>query len=119
MTFINSNVNAHQVELSVRPSMQDTITLRYAHIRANELRSPIQFGQATRFEIGDVDNIIAGVTDPHLADDVFLEYIRIVDRNTYLTAGVSASFPGEGLELAARRDLPVWWGGFVNVVINY
>jgi len=119
MTFINSNVNAHQVELSVRPSMQDTITLRYAHIRANELRSPIQFGQATRFEIGDRDNIIAGVTDPHLADDVFLEYIRIVDRNTYLTTGVSASFPGEGLELAARRDLPVWLGGFVNVVINY
>jgi hypothetical protein len=36
-----------------------------------------------------------------------------------LTAGVSASIPGKGLELAADRDLPVWWGGFVNVVINY
>ena len=41
MTFINSNVNAHQVELSVRTSVQDTITLRYAYIRANELRSPV------------------------------------------------------------------------------
>jgi hypothetical protein len=121
MTFINSNVNAHQVELSVKPSVQDTITLRYAHIRANQLRSPIQFGQATRFEFADSDrdNIVAGVTDPHLADDVFLEYSRIVNRNTYLTAGMSASFPGKGLELAARRDLPVWLGGFVNVVINY
>ena len=55
----------------------------------------------------------------HLADDVFLEYSRIINRNTYLTAGVSASVPGKGLELAADRDLPVWWGGFVNVVINY
>ena len=119
MTFINSNVDAHQLELSVRPSMQDTITLRYAHIRANELRSPVQFGQATRFEIAGGDNIVAGVTDPHLADDVFLEYSRIINRNTYLTTGVSASVPGKGLELAAGRDLPVWWGGFVNVVINY
>ena len=119
MTFINSNVDAHQLELSVRPSVQDTITLRYAHIRANELRSPVQFGQATRFEIAGGDNIVAGVTDAHLADDVFLEYSRIINRNTYLTAGVSASVPGKGLELAAARDLPVWWGGFVNVVINY
>jgi hypothetical protein len=121
MTFINSNVNAHQVELSVKPTMQDTITLRYAHIRANELRSPIQFGQATRFEFADSDrdNIVAGVTDPHLADDVFLEYSRIINRNTYLTAGVSASVPGRGLELAARQDLPVWFGGFVNLVVNY
>ncbi len=119
MTFINSNVNAHQVELSVRPSRQDTVTLRYAHIRANELRSPVQFGQATRFEIAGGDNIVAGVTDPHLADDVFLEYGRIINRNTFLTAGVSVSFPGKGLELAAQRELPVWLGGFVNVVINY
>lgn len=119
MTFINSNVHAHQFELSVRPSMQDTITLRYSHIRANELRSPVQFGQATRFEIAGGDNIVTGVTDPHLADDVFLEYSRILNRNTYLTAGVSASFPGKGLEQAAQRDLPVWLGAFVNVVINY
>jgi hypothetical protein len=119
MTFINSNVNAHQVELSVKPTAQDTVTLRYAHIRANELRSPVQFGQATRFEIAGGDNIVTGVTDPHLADDVFLEYSRIINRNTYLTAGVSASFPGKGLELAAGRDLPVWLGGFLNVVINY
>ena len=63
--------------------------------------------------------IVAGVTDPHLADDVFLEYSRIINKNTFLTAGVSASFPGKGLELAANRDLPVWLGGFVNVVVNY
>jgi hypothetical protein len=119
MTFINSNVYAHQVELSVRPSMQDTVTLRYAHIRANELNSPVQFGQATRFDIAGGDNIITGVTDPHLADDVYLEYNRVLNRNTYLTAGVSASFPGKGLEDAAQQDLPVWLGAFVNLFIVY
>ena len=61
MTFINSNVNAHEVALSVNPTKRDKVTLRYAHIRANELRSPVQFGQATRFEVAGGDNIVAAL----------------------------------------------------------
>ena len=119
MTFINSNVKSHEVALKVKPTQRDTITLRYAHIRANELRSPIQFGQATRFELAGGDNVVSGVTDPHLADDIFLEYSRILNQNTFLTAGISASRPGRGLNLAAGTTLPVWYGGFVNLVVNY
>lgn len=119
MTFINSNVHAHQVALSVSPTQSDTFTLRYAHIRANELRSPVQFGQATRFDVATGDGIVAGVTDAHLADDVFLEYFRIINRNMFLTAGISASFPGRGLELVVPDAPPVWFGGFVNIVVNY
>lgn len=123
-TFINSNVQAHQLTFRISPTPRDKITLRYAHIRANELRSPIQFGQATRFDLATGQGVVAGVVDPHLADDVFLEYSRVINPNTFLTAGVSASFPGEGLRQTVRGtgaggDLPVWLGGFVNVVINY
>lgn len=121
MTFINSNVNSHQIALSISPTKQDTFILRYAHIRANELRSPIQFGQSTRFEFPDGrDNIVAGVTDAHLADDIYLEYFRIQNANTYITMGISASLPGKGLELTVPDgDLPVWLGAYTNVVINY
>ncbi len=119
MTFINSNVRAHELALSVNPTARDKLTLRYAHIRANELRSPVQFGQAARFEIAGGSNIVTGVTDKHLADDAFLEYSRIINPNTFLTAGVSASVPGKGLDLAAGTDLPIWYGGFVNLVINF
>lgn len=119
MTFINSNVQAHELAFRIKPTRKNTLTLRYAHIRANELRSPIQFGQATRFEIAGGDNIIAGVTDHHLADDFFLEFSRVMSANAFLTAGLSASIPGRGLNLAAGRDLPVWFGGFLNLVINY
>ena len=118
-TFINSNVRAHQLTFSVFPSPRDRITLRYAHIRANELMSPIQFGQATRFDLAISQGVVAGVTHPHLADDIFLECFRILDKNMFMTLGISASFPGKGLDLAANRDLPVWLGGFVNVVVNY
>lgn len=116
-TFINSNVNALTVALQVKPSQQDTLTIRYAHIRANELNSPVQFGQATRVDIDG--NVVSGVTDEHLADDLFLEYSRIISRNTFLTAGVSVSFPGTGIDNVIGEDGDPWTGGFVNVVFNY
>lgn len=116
-TFINSNVNALSLALQVKPTQQDTWTLRYAHIRANELNSPIQFGQATRLDASG--NVITGVTDAHLSDDVFLEYSRIINRNTFLTAGVSVSFPGAGIDDVIGGDADPWTGGFVNVVINF
>jgi hypothetical protein len=116
-TFINSNVNAATVALRVQPTRQDTLTLRYAHIRANELNSPVQFGQATRVTVNG--NVVSGVTDPHLADDLFLEYSRIVNRNTFLTAGLSVSFPGEAIDNVIGRTASPWTGGFINVVFNY
>jgi hypothetical protein len=116
-TFINSNVNALTLAVRLQPTRQDTVTLRYAHIRANELNSPVQFGQATRVDING--NVVSGVTDSHLADDVFLEYSRIINRNTFLTAGVSVSFPGAGIDNVINGSADPWTGGFVNVVINF
>lgn len=116
-TFINSNVNAWTLALKVKPTQRDTVTLRYSHIRANELNSPVQFGQATRVDING--NLVSGVTDAHLADDLFLEYSRIINRNTFLTAGVSVSFPGAGIDNVIGQTADPWTGGFLNVVVNY
>jgi hypothetical protein len=116
-TFINSNVNALTLALRMQPTERDTLTLRYAHIRANELNSPVQFGQATRVDVNG--NVLSGVTDPHLADDLFLEYSRIINRNMFLTAGVSVSFPGAGIANVTGGSADPWTGGFLNVVINF
>lgn len=94
--------------------------MRYSHIRANQLNSPIQFGQATRIETeGSTVNLISGVTDTHLSDDLFLEYNKVVNANTYLTAGVSVSFPGQGIKDIVNGEAPSWSGGFINVVVNF
>lgn len=120
MVFINSNVLAHNVSLRVTPTPRDILTLRYAHVRAHELRSPVQFGQATRLDFsGGLSTVVSGVTDAHLSDDLFLEYTHMINPNVYLTGGVSVSFPGEGIESAAGGDAPDWTGVFLNVVINY
>lgn len=120
MMFLNTNVNAHQLSLQVKPTQADTWTLRYAHIRANELNSPIQFGQGTRLDVVDgIPTPAAGVGDHHLADDVYLEYSRIINPNTYLTAGVSISVPGKGMDSMTKENSPNWLGGFVNVIVNF
>ena len=116
-TFINSNVNALSVAVRLQPTRQDTLTLRYAHIRANELNSPVQFGQATRVDVNG--NVVSGVTDAHLADDLFLEYSRIINRNTFLTAGGSVSFPGPAIDKVVGQSADPWTGGFINVVFNF
>ena len=120
MVFINSNVQAHGLSLAIKPTPRDTVTFRYAHIRANELASPVQFGQATRVGFSNnVPSLVSGVTHPHLADDFFLEYNRIINPNTFLTAGFSLGIPGKGIRDTVGGNAPNWIGGFVNVVVNY
>lgn len=120
MVFINSNVESHNLSLRVNPTPRDILTFRYAHVRAAELRSPVQFGQATRLTFsGGNSTVVSGVTDAHLSDDFFLEYTHIINPNTFLTGGVSVSVPGNGIESAAGGDAPIWSGVFLNVVVNY
>ncbi len=120
LVFINSNTRAHEIALRLQPTRQDTVTIRYARILANELGSPIQFGQATRLEtFGSAAYLISGVTNEHLSDDVFVEYNRIINENTFLTAGASISVPGEGIRRVVSGNARDWVGGFVNVVVNY
>ncbi|MCM1984965.1 alginate export family protein [Lyngbya confervoides] len=117
--FINSNVQAHQLALRLLPSVKDTVTLRYAHIRANQLNSPVQFGQATRFDFSNGAGVVSGVNNSHLADDFFLEYNRVLNRNTFWTTGFSVSLPGAGIRATVDQDTPLWYGWFTNIVVNF
>lgn len=120
LVFINSNVQSHQLTLRTMPSPRDFLTFRAAHIRVNEQRSPIQFGQATRLEISDdLGSVISGVTANHLADDFFVEYTRVLTPKIFLTGGFSVSFPGKGIQNAFGGDAPAWTGAFVNVVVDF
>ena len=119
LVFNNSNVSAHQLALIVKPTQADTVTFRYSHVMANQLGSPIQFGQGARsIEVGGRRYEITGVTNPHLSDDFFIEYGRALTPNAFLTAAFAVSFPGEGIRQITGTDT-VWSGGFVNLVINY
>jgi hypothetical protein len=120
--FINTNINAHKLKLAAMPSPQDIVTLRYTHINANRKRSPLQFGQATRPDFSSnagAPGLVAGVTRRHLADDILLEYTRIVTQNIFATIGFAHSWAGAGLDELAFGQSKDWTGGFLNIVIKY
>jgi hypothetical protein len=118
MVFINSNVQSHQFGLGFYPSEKHIVNVRAAHIRVNELNSPIQFGQASRLDFSDgLSTVITGVTDGHLADDFFVEYTYLMSQTTFVTVGVSLSKPGDGINKALGSEGPNWSGGFVNIVM--
>jgi hypothetical protein len=75
MMFTNSNVRAYNVPFRFAPTRKDVVTIRYAHVTASELRSPVQSGRATRLDLtDDVGAVISGFTDARLSDDAFIEY---------------------------------------------
>lgn len=120
MVFINTNANALQATIALHLTPRDTLTWYFAHVRANQLGSPLQFGQGTRVDvIQNTPVILAGVIHPHLSNDLFIKYTRAVNRNTYLTAGFSASFPGAGMDQLVGGKAPIWTGWFANVVLAY
>jgi hypothetical protein len=113
-------VNAHRLSLALTVTPRDLVTFRYAHVRANELNSPVQFGQATRLTFtGGIPALATGVTTHHLSDDVLAEYTRVLTPNAYLTAGVGYSHPGRGLKNAAGGRVDAWTGAFANLVVRH
>ncbi|MBL7472233.1 alginate export family protein [Robertkochia sediminum] len=78
MVFINSNVEAYAFTARAKPTEKDAFTLRYAHVRAMELKSPVQFGQAARVEFSEdgIPTVVTGVNKRSLAEDFFLEYFQ-------------------------------------------
>ena len=120
LTFYNTNVRTHRFSLNLTVSPEDFVTLSYWRVEAAEVNSPLQFGQGGRIQsIGGQPALVSGVPDEHLSDDFYVEYVRMLSPNVYLTHGVGVSLPGNGLEAAAGRSLDPWVGGLVNLTFKF
>jgi hypothetical protein len=117
LVFLNTNIAAHQIWAAATVSPRDFVTVRYYNVRANELLSPLQYGQGTRLDPSGTATLITGVTDSHLSDDLYFEYTRVVRDNAFLTAGVGISKPGAGMRALGAVD--TWTGGYVNLVMKF
>ena len=118
LVFLNTNIAAHQLWAAATITPRDFVTVRYYHVTANELLSPLQFGQVTRLDPESL-TVISGVTDSRLSDDIYVEYTRALTPTAYLTGGLGVSFPGEGIQQQRGGVRDVWTGGFVNLVVQF
>lgn len=118
-SFLNSNVQLHRFQYSLNLTQRDTFNFYYWHLRADQINSPLQFGQAGRFTvIGGEPQLVSGVPDSHLSDDFYVEHFRVLSPNWYLTTGFAVSIPGKGLR-ALVDDPLTWYGGLVSLAFNY
>jgi len=118
-SFINSNVQSHKFFTSLSVSERDTISFHYWHIRADQLNSPIQFGQAGRLVVvGGEPQLVSGVANSHLSDDFYVENFRVISPNMFLTTGFAVSIPGAGLRQLIN-DPATWYGGLASFAFQY
>jgi len=120
LALLNSNLFVQRVRLELALSERDFLNLNYWYLEAAETFSPLQFGQGARpVTAAGSAFVVSGVPDEELAHELYLEYVRMVTPNVYLTMGVAGSFPGEGLRRVTRTGSHDWWGGLLNVTVRY
>ncbi|MBU6239798.1 MAG: hypothetical protein KGQ51_18435 [Planctomycetes bacterium] len=118
-SFLNSNVQLHRIQLSANVTKRDTFSFYYWHLMADQINSPLQFGQAGRITVsGGEPELVSGVPDSHLSDDFYVENFRVINPNWYVTTGFAVSIPGRGLRELV--DDPVtWYGALLSLAFQY
>jgi hypothetical protein len=90
----------HRISAQFVATPADFLTIQYNGFRASELRSPLQFGQATRPDCGAGGcTLIAGVTDAALSQDLYGAWTHVFNPHLNATIFAVTSVPGRGLEL--------------------
>lgn len=108
--LLNTNVRIHRLSALFVATPRDFLKFQALGFRADQLRSPLQFGQITRPEFGPGGiTLVSGVTDADLATEVYAEWTRLLAPNLALTGVLSWATAGTGLEAvnpagAALRD---------------
>jgi hypothetical protein len=109
--LLNSNVRTQRLSMLLVASPRDFVKFQWLDFHVDELRSPLQFGQITQLQTGDGGiSLVSGVTEPHLANEVYGEWARMLAPNVALTGVLSWAKPGDGYEAvnAGRNRLRNW-----------
>jgi hypothetical protein len=119
-TFLNSNTAHHRATLQLVLSQKDFLKVQYVHTRANELFSPIQFGQATRAALTSGGLVLVnGVANAHLADEIYAEWAHVFSKNTSFAFWGSAATPGQGLRDLPGVDGQTWLAAGALLTVKY
>jgi hypothetical protein len=116
--FINSNNVAGRFGVDLRPTATSRLEVYAWHIRAQQLNSPISFGQGDRVD-PTTGVLITGVQSRHLTDDAVVMYTHVFSRRVILSLGASMSWPGEGIELLGEGLARVSYGFAPSLVLRF
>lgn len=108
--FLNTNLRIWRANLDLVLSQRDFLKVQALRFEADELNSPLQFGQGVRFDTsGGTTRFQRGVTSRALGQEVLASYTRVLTANLALTATASVFMPGSGLEELAGDASRTWY----------
>jgi hypothetical protein len=115
-SWLNANLRAQRFIVDAYLSAQDIVQFQYVRASVDQLNSAVQFGQGARFT---ANQLVVGVPEPELSDEIYLQYSHVFNPNLVATAFVSYSIPGDGLKAAAPQDLQAWTTFGVGLTANF
>jgi hypothetical protein len=114
--FYNSNLRVDRLRLDLTVSPRDFVNLNYWNVRAAEANSPLQYGQAARITpAGGSFTLVTGVPVRALSQELYVEWTRVVSRHLFVTAGLAAALPDDGVKALVPSGAKPWIGGLVNL----
>lgn len=115
-SWLNSNLLAHRFIVDAYFSTRDIVQFQYVHASVDEVDSPVQFGQGAQFA---GTQIVVGVPEPGLSDEIYLQYSRVFTPRLVAVAFVSRSSPGDGLKATAPQGTDVWTTIGLGLTANF
>ncbi len=115
-SWLNANLRAQRFIMDAYLSAQDIVQLQYVRASVDQINSAVQFGQGARFT---ANQIILGVPERWLSDEIYLQYSRVFNPKLVATAFVSHSIPGDGLKATAPQDLQPWITFGLGLTANF
>ena len=115
-SWLNANVRAHRFIVDAYASAQDILQFQFVRASADQLNSPIQYGQGAIFQ---GSSLLVGVPKPHLADETYLQYARVFSPSLVAIVFVARSSPGDGLKAVAPAGTKPWTTLGVGLTANF
>lgn len=118
--FLNSNTLHHRVTLQMVLSQKDFVKVQYVHTRADQLFSPIQFGQVTRTALSEGGLVLVnGVAESHLADELYGEWAHVFTPHITFALWGSWARPADGLRRLPGADTESWSAAGALLTVRY
>jgi hypothetical protein len=115
-SWLNANLRAQRFIVDAYLSAQDILQFQYVRASVDQINSAVQFGQGARFT---ANQLLVGVPEPGLSNEVYLQYSRVFNPKLVATAFVSRSSPRDGLKAVAPQGTQAWTTFGVGLTANF
>jgi hypothetical protein len=104
-SWLNANLRAQRFIVDAYLSPRDIVQVQFVRASVDRTDSAIQFGQGARFT---ADQLLVGVPEPGLSDELYLQYSRVFAPTLVATVFLAHSVPRDGLRAIASQGTKPW-----------